>query len=169
LYKQERMSPTRKDPEFILPENVLTKSSISFFREDVKFYIYKRKNLEKWISGIIKAENLKTGEINIILCSDAYLLDINRNYLKHNYLTDIITFQNDNGLHISGDVYISTERCAANAVEFKRKLQDEFRRLIAHGILHLCGWKDKLKFQKEEMTRKENQYLDLWKAKYFCK
>lgn len=100
--------------------------------------------------------------INIIFCSDEYLLDLNRNFLKHDTLTDIITFpfmENDD--NISGDIYISIPRVKENAENFGQDFEAELQRVMVHGILHLLGYKDKSKIAKAEMTAKEDLYLDL--------
>jgi rRNA maturation RNase YbeY len=111
---------------------------------------------------VIKEEGYREGAINFIFCSDKYLHDINVKYLKHNTLTDIVTFDmSENEDFISGDIYISIERARENAREFGVLLKNEVRRLIVHGILHLAGYGDKTPKEKTVMTQKEDYYLSL--------
>ncbi len=135
---------------------------IYFHTEDVVFTLKNKTPIKKWIMGTIENKGKKVGEINFIFCSDAYLLSINQHYLKHNTYTDIITFDYSKGLKeilISGDIYISVERVKENAITFSKTLNDELHRVIIHGVLHLLGYKDKSKKDKDEMTGQENRYL----------
>lgn len=101
------------------------------------------------------------GEISINLCSDDHLLQINKKHLNHDYYTDIITFELSENNEISGDLYISTDRVLDNAKQLNITFHVELNRVIIHGILHLCGYKDKTKAQQKEMREKENYYLSL--------
>jgi rRNA maturation RNase YbeY len=137
-------------------------AEINFFSEGLNYtFKSKRKNIA-WIIEAIQSEGKRAGEINIIFCSDEYLYKLNIGYLNHDTYTDIITFNfsEDKGV-ISGDIYISLERARDNAKEFKQLLQTELRRLIIHGVLHLCGYKDKSQKDKALMTLKEDYYLSL--------
>jgi len=103
---------------------------------------------------------LKTGEINFVFCSDSFLLELNNKYLRHNTLTDILTFPDgDNKDIIGGDIYISVPRVRENAVELGELFEDELHRVMIHGVLHLCGFKDKTKLEKEEMRLMEDLCL----------
>ncbi|HLT87364.1 MAG TPA: rRNA maturation RNase YbeY [Sphingobacterium sp.] len=135
---------------------------ISFFNEDIDDYKIKDKQkIRQWIGATVTAEGFdQIGELNLILCSDAYLLEINKQYLDHDTYTDIVTFdssEKDNT--IAGDIFISVERTAENALKFGVSERDELHRVIIHGVLHLCGYLDKKKEDKELMTAKENEYL----------
>ena len=121
--------------------------------------IPKKETLSRWIKSTVKSENQKLGSLGIIFCSDAYLLKINQQYLQHNYYTDIITFQYDDNQELSGDIMISIDRVKENAKKFDCQYKDELNRVIIHGVLHLCGYKDKTKSAKKKMTDKENYYL----------
>jgi len=134
---------------------------IFFFNEDITYIIKDKQKVRKWIADTIKAEGFKRiGELNFILCSDAYLLEINKQYLHHDTFTDIVTFDSsEEDSVIAGDIFISVERIKENALKFKVPEQDELHRVIIHGVLHLCGYLDKKKEDKELMTAKENAYL----------
>lgn len=134
---------------------------IFFFNEDITYIIKDKQKVRKWVADTIKAEGFKRiGELNFILCSDAYLLEINKQYLHHDTFTDIVTFDSsEEDSIIAGDIFISVERIKENALKFKVPEQDELHRVIIHGVLHLCGYLDKKKEDKELMTAKENAYL----------
>ena len=119
------------------------------------------KSAESWVSNTIQEENLKEGNINYIFCDDAYLLDKNIKYLKHNTLTDIISFDYTMGKLISGDIFISVERVKENAIAFKTTFKDELHRVMIHGVLHYCGYIDKTDADKKLMRSKEDYYLSL--------
>lgn len=134
---------------------------IQFFSEDIDFTLKEKQKVRQWIGSTIKAEGFKrVGELSFVLCSDAYLLEINRKYLDHDTFTDIVTFDSseDEGV-IAGDIFISVERTMENAKKFNVSERDELHRVIIHGILHLCGYYDKKKEDKTLMTEKEDYYL----------
>lgn len=112
-----------------------------------------------WIEKIIVSENKELGEINYIFCNDDYLHKINVEYLDHDTLTDIITFDYTEENIISGDILISTERVEDNANDFNVSFQEELLRVMAHGILHLCGYKDKTDEESNFMRQKENEKI----------
>ena len=118
-------------------------------------------SVSSWISQVIANESFKEGDINYIFCDDSYLLDINIKYLKHNTLTDIISFDYTLGKLISGDIFISIERVMENTFIFNNTFSDELHRVIIHGILHFCGYKDKSEDEKKNMRKKEDYYLSL--------
>lgn len=118
--------------------------------------------ISEWISNAINEENKEVGEISIINCSDDYLLDINVEHLNHNFYTDVITFDYVVGDLISGDIFISEDRIVDNAKEIGVNPKDEFLRIIIHGVMHLCGYKDTTPDEKDEMTKKEDFYLKLF-------
>ncbi|HLS96996.1 rRNA maturation RNase YbeY [Sphingobacterium allocomposti] len=135
---------------------------ILFFTEDVSYSLKEKQKLRVWIMQTIKAEGFKRiGELNFILCSDAYLLQINKQYLNHDTYTDIVTFDSSEREDtIAGDIFISVERTEENAERFGVSARDELHRVIIHGVLHLCGYHDKRKEDKLQMTEKENEYLN---------
>ena len=119
------------------------------------------KKVKNWIVKAILNENLKEGEVNYIFCDDNYLSELNIKYLKHNTLTDIISFDYTIGKIISGDIFISIERVKENAELFNTKYVDELHRVMIHGVLHYCGYKDKTDEEKIQMRSKEDYYLSL--------
>jgi len=133
---------------------------ILFHAADITFNL-KRKNIfRKWIISEILNYSLKPGNINIIFCSDEYLLGLNRKYLNHDYYTDIVTFHfEEKESTLTGELYISIERIRENAVKFKIKTEEEKRRVIIHGLLHLLGFNDENREEKEMMTALEDKYL----------
>lgn len=133
---------------------------LNFFFENVKNFSLDD-NLSAWLENIITSEGKKLGEINYIFCDDEYLLKINQDYLQHDYYTDIITFDYVKGKTISGDIFVSVDRIQDNASTLSKNYDSEFRRVLAHGILHLCGYKDKTEDEIKEMREKENFYLEL--------
>lgn len=130
---------------------------IQFFYENLPETI--NTDYKKWLEDIILAEQKKIGEINYIFCDDEYLLKINQDYLKHDYYTDIITFDYVKGKTISGEIFVSLQRISDNASSLSGNYEEEVRRVLAHGILHLCGYKDKTEEEQKEMRRKEDFYL----------
>jgi rRNA maturation RNase YbeY len=132
---------------------------INFFNEDSSFTVKHKGLLRGWISECVKKEKYAIGNINIILCSDKYLHEINVKYLNHDNFTDIITFNYSENSTISGDLFISIERVVENSVQYSKSSNDELHRVIIHGILHLCNYNDKTKSEKQQMTEKENIYL----------
>lgn len=135
------------------------KYSVNFFNEDVTYRIRHKRLLKDWIRKSILKENKNPGDINIILCTDEYLLNLNQKYLQHNDFTDVITFDNSENETISGDIFISIERVSENALKFSKNSKEELHRVIIHGVLHLCGYKDKIKKDFEEMRATENFHL----------
>ncbi len=123
-----------------------------------------RKDLKKFITWLAENEGHSIESLSIIFCSDEYLLEINKQYLNHNYFTDIITFDlaGTPALPIIGEIYISIDRVKENATQFETPVSVELHRVIFHGLLHLCGYTDKKKSDKALMTEKENFYLNAY-------
>ncbi len=123
-----------------------------------------RTKLKHFIESIFAKESKPFASLNIIFCSDDYLLGINKQYLQHDYFTDIITFDlaGSPKMPAEGEIYISVDRVAENATKLKVNFSVELRRIIFHGVLHLCGYKDKSGPQKKRMTSKEDEYLSLY-------
>lgn len=132
---------------------------IQFFFEDID-KIEIEANLSNRLENIILSEGKKPGEINYIFCDDEYLLKVNREYLKHDYYTDVITFDYVKGKTISGDIFVSLPRIFDNAQTLSKDFESEFFRVLAHGLLHLCGYKDKTEEEIAEMRSKEDYYLN---------
>lgn len=132
---------------------------IQFFFEDID-KIEIEANLSNRLEDIILSEGKKPGEINYIFCDDEYLLQVNREYLKHDYYTDVITFDYVKGKTISGDIFVSLPRIFDNAQTLSKDFESEFFRVLAHGLLHLCGYKDKTDEEIAEMRSKEDYYLN---------
>ncbi len=117
---------------------------------------------DRWLLESSKGEGYTIGEINYIFCSDDYLLKINQDYLQHDYLTDIITFDYVLGKNISGDLYISIDRVRENAKEFEVSFENELLRVMVHGVLHLMGYSDKTESATKEMRKKEEEKIKLF-------
>ena len=134
--------------------------SITFFEEDIKFKLKQKKSIRGWIVNTINTEGYKLKSLSFIFCSDNYLLQINQQYLNHDTLTDIITFDNsDQGGLVMGDIFISVDRIRENATQLQITETDEMHRVMIHGVLHLLGYKDKTVDDKKKMTQKEDFYL----------
>lgn len=115
-----------------------------------------------WLQNIISSENKKLGEINYIFCDDEHLLQVNRDFLQHDYYTDVITFDYVKGKTISADIFVSLPRISDNAKSLSKDFNSELLRVLAHGVLHLCGYKDKSEDEILEMRSKEDYYLSIF-------
>ncbi len=133
---------------------------LHFFNEDIDFTLPNKNYIKSWIINAIKNENYVPGEINFIFTSDKYLLNLNKQYLSHNYFTDIITFNDVQGNIVNGDIFISLETVKNNSLRFGVSFEEELSRVMIHGIMHLIGYDDQTEEQKSEMRKKENEYLD---------
>lgn len=134
---------------------------IQFFFEDIDSIDISHKTNE-WLQKLIIQEGKKVGKINYIFLSDDGLLQVNRDYLQHDYYTDVITFDYVKGKTISGDIYVSLPRISENAITHSKDFTSELHRVLAHGLLHLCGYKDKFDEEKTEMRSKEDFYLNIF-------
>ncbi|PST85066.1 rRNA maturation RNase YbeY [Pedobacter yulinensis] len=134
---------------------------INFFSEETDFVPSKKLFLRKWIKQCVTDEGARLQELNFIFCSDAYLLQMNQKYLRHDTLTDIITFDNaeKEGV-LAGDIFISVERVQENAAQYQVAFFDELCRILIHGTLHLLGYTDKTKQDKLKMTAMEDRCLE---------
>lgn len=133
---------------------------ISYNSENT-FVVKNNELLSKWLEQVILNEEKKLGEINYVFCDDDYLLKMNVEFLRHDTLTDIISFDYTVGKIIQGDIFISTERVMDNALDYKVSFEEELHRVMVHGILHYCGYKDKTEEDANMMRCKENHYLQL--------
>jgi rRNA maturation RNase YbeY len=129
------------------------------FNYETDFDLGDEKLFSKWISAIISSEDKQEGEINYIFCDDDYLHKINVEYLNHDTLTDIISFDYSEGNFLHGDIFISIERIRENALEFNVSFLDELKRVMAHGVLHYCGYKDKSESDEKLMRLKEEEKM----------
>ena len=135
----------------------------NFFSENKNFKISNTKEIRALLKKICKKENKKISFINCVFCSDNRLLEINKKYLNHVSLTDVVTFDFTlNKKNLEGDIYISIDRVKENARKYKETFKTELLRIIIHGLLHLIGFSDKTKEEKNTMTLKENEYLSLY-------
>lgn len=138
--------------------------AIWFNSEVNKFYIQNVRDVKQWIRATIKEHGFTTGFIDYIFVTDDRLYEINKKYLNHTTFTDIITFDYSEGKTVSADIFISVERVMENADNFNDSFNNELKRVLIHGILHLLGYKDDSREQKAVMRATENKYLD--KVKY---
>ncbi len=136
-------------------------ANICIVNHDVKTVVRGKKNIYSWLNTVAAKENKQIDSLTIILCSDEFLLEMNRNYLNHDYYTDVITFDlSYTESLINGEIYISIDRVNENAFLFNQSVKDELHRVMIHGLLHLCGYKDKTTYQKSLMRKKEDEYLN---------
>ncbi|WP_300433677.1 rRNA maturation RNase YbeY [Christiangramia sp.] len=139
----------------------MEKGEINFFCEN-NFSLTEENVYKNWLDSVIKSEDKHTGNINIIFCDDDYLHEINLKYLSHDTYTDIISFDSSLGNTLQGDIFISTERVEENAENFNTEFIEELKRVLAHGILHFCGYKDKTERENDLMRRKEEEKIKLF-------
>lgn len=138
---------------------------IHFYNEDCNYKIASRMKIRKWIEEVIRREGYVAGDINYIFCSSEYHRELNRNFLGHDYYTDVITFDYSDRKQtkvIAGDIFIDVETVADNARQYGTNRLEEMRRVVVHGVLHLCGQKDKSPRTNAQMHRKEDKYLKFW-------
>ena len=133
--------------------------TISFYAEDIELPAIKKEAVSNWIRKVAETYGKKTGDISYIFCSDEKILEVNRQYLQHDYYTDIITFDYCEGNRLSGDLFISLDTVRTNAEQFGSDYETELHRVIIHGILHLCGINDKGPGEREIMEAAENKAL----------
>jgi len=135
------------------------------FNYELDFKLDDEQLFSDWLSNVISSENKNEGEINYIFCDDNYLVEINQQYLDHDTLTDIISFDYSVGNELYGDVFISVERVLENAQDFDVTFEEELRRVLVHGILHYCGYKDKNEEDENLMRRKEEEKMKMFHVK----
>jgi rRNA maturation RNase YbeY len=137
---------------------------IYFHKEDASIALKKIKVIKRWLEDVVSFYNKEMGVINVVFCSDDFLLKINKEYLNHNYLTDIITFNFCEKNEISGDLFISIDRVKDFSKTNKLTFVNELHRVIVHGVLHLCGFNDKSTKEKQKMRKLENFFLEKLKT-----
>jgi rRNA maturation RNase YbeY len=136
--------------------------AILFFHEDVEEIKIEKRRISSWVKNCIKENNKIVKDVNIIFCSDEYLKAMNIQYLAHDYYTDVITFNYNEGDQISGDIFISLDRISDNSEKFQVAFRMELNRVIIHGILHLLGYDDYTPNKKNEMRGLEDKWLDAY-------
>lgn len=137
--------------------------SIRIFYDGIKPVVKKRRNLLEFIEKVIREERKIPGDLYFIFTDDEYLLSVNKEFLGHNYYTDVITFGGNDGKKINGEIYLSIDTIKVNASRYRVKLEEEIARVMIHGILHLCGYEDKGKEERKIMKKLEDKYLEWFK------
>lgn len=136
------------------------------FNYELDFTLENEQSYEDWLSEVITSENKTEGEINYIFCDDDYLLEINQQYLDHDTLTDIISFDYSIGNDLHGDIFISIDRVKENALDFNVSFEEELKRVMVHGVLHYCGYKDKSENDEKLMRQKEDEKIKMFHVKH---
>jgi rRNA maturation RNase YbeY len=136
------------------------------FNYETEFQLDNETQFSDWISRVILSENKKDGDINYIFCDDEYILEINKQYLDHDYYTDIISFDYSVGNELNGDIFVSIERVKENATDFNATFDEELKRVIIHGILHYCGYKDKSEEDEALMRSKEDEKTKMFHVEH---
>lgn len=138
---------------------------ISFYAENVPFPKIGKRETANWIKNVAKNYDKKVGEISYLFCNDEKILEINRQFLQHDFYTDIITFDYSEGEKISGDIFISLDTVLSNSQKYQTDFEEELHRVIIHGILHLCEINDESEDEEKEMREAENKALELLTSK----
>ena len=133
--------------------------SIRFFSDGISFHLEGKRKISQWLKQVATEEGKKTGNLHYIFVSDEIILEMNQKYLQHNDYTDVITFDDVAGNIISGEMYISIDSVRRNAKDYHVDFRNELFRVMAHGVLHLCGHRDKTAEEQQEMRMAENKYL----------
>jgi len=136
------------------------------FNYECDFVLDNESAFADWLAEVIKSELKNEGEINYIFCDDDYLLEINQQYLDHDTLTDIISFDYSVGNELHGDIFISVERVRDNATDFNVSFEEELKRVMVHGVLHYCGYKDKSESDERLMRAKEEEKIKMFHVKH---
>lgn len=136
------------------------------YNYETDFLISNEEEYTSWIENVIESEGKDLGELSYIFCDDEYLLEINQQYLDHDTLTDIISFDYTEGNVVSGDIFISVGRVQDNANDFNVSFEDELKRVIIHGVLHYCGYKDKSESDELLMRSKEEEKIKMFHVKH---
>lgn len=139
--------------------------AVRYYNDDCTYRLPEKRRTARWLGEVARAEGYTLGDVSYIFCSAARLLEMNRQYLGHDYYTDVITFDYSDrrGIHVvSGDIFIDVETVADNARQYGATKLEEMRRVVVHGVLHLCGQRDKTPRTNAQMHRKEDRYLAFW-------
>lgn len=134
---------------------------IYFESERIELPVLNIQKLNKWIRLVVKTEGKETGSIRYVFCNDARILEINQQFLEHDYFTDIITFDYSENELVGGEIFISLDTIQSNSMQFNSSFEEELHRVIIHGVLHLCGQGDKDESSRKIMTQKEDRALNL--------
>lgn len=137
--------------------------AITFEAENIDFPKIKKRETANWIKSVAKSYGKQTGDISYLFCTDEKILEVNRQYLQHDFYTDIITFDYSEGNHISGDIFISLDTVLSNSIQYDTDFEEELYRVIIHGVLHLCGINDKSEAESKQMKEAEERALSLRK------
>ena len=132
------------------------------FEVEIKYSLKEKRRIKEWLNLVAFEEGSKIQNLNFLIVDDKRMIHFNKTYLNHDYSTDIITFDNSENKKISGDIVISIERVKENSKKYKVKLEDELRRVMVHGLLHLLGYDDKNEKEKKRIRKKENYYLEMY-------
>lgn len=132
------------------------------FEVEIKYSLKEKRRIKEWLNLVAFEEGSKIQNLNFLIVGDKRMMHFNKTYLNHDYSTDIITFDNSENKKISGDIVISIERVKENSKKYKVKLEDELRRVMVHGLLHLLGYDDKNEKEKKRIRKKENYYLKMY-------
>ncbi len=133
---------------------------ITYHFLDIEIPGFNPEFFDLWLTSVVEENKFEVGELTYVFCTDDYLLAMNREHLQHDYYTDIITFNYNEGISLSGDLFISYDRIMDNASELNVSVYDELCRVMVHGVLHLIGFNDKTDADQEVMTHKENEFLN---------
>jgi len=134
--------------------------AIRFFSDGVSFQLEGKRKIAHWLKQVVEKKEKQTGQLIFIFVSDEIILDLNKKYLQHDDYTDIITFDNSTNDTISGEMYISIDTVQANAKEYRVNFRNELLRVMVHGVLHLCGYKDSTAEEQLKIRAEEDRYLD---------
>ncbi len=137
--------------------------AITFEAENIDFPKIKKRETANWIKSVAKSYGKQTGDISYLFCTDEKILEVNRQYLQHDFYTDIITFDYSEGNRISGDIFISLDTVLSNSIQYDTDFEEELYRVIIHGVLHLCGINDKSEAESKQMKEAEERALSLRK------
>ncbi|SFK58987.1 rRNA maturation RNase YbeY [Proteiniphilum acetatigenes] len=137
--------------------------AITFDAENIDFPKIKKRETANWIKTVVKNYGKQTGDISYLFCTDEKILEVNRQYLQHDFYTDIITFDYSEGERISGDIFISIDTVLSNSIQYDTDFEEELYRVIIHGVLHLCGIDDKSEAESKQMKEAEERALSLRK------
>ncbi len=136
--------------------------AITFQNLEIKFSLKEKSKIRTWLEQVVVSEKKRLGELNFLFASDEFVLEQNKRFLKHNTYTDIITFHNNDGACLNGDLLISVDRVKENAINLQLPFEEELRRVMVHGVLHLCGYHDKREDDIKKMRKMENKALKLY-------
>ncbi|RNC66556.1 rRNA maturation RNase YbeY [Proteiniphilum sp. X52] len=137
--------------------------AITFYAENIDFPKIKKRETANWIKNVVKNYGKQAGDISYLFCTDEKILEINRQYLQHDFYTDIITFDYSEGERMSGDIFISIDTVLSNSIQYHTDFEEELYRVIIHGVLHLCGLNDKSDSESKQMKEAEERALKLRK------